>query len=153
MYLAAPSSGSSILGFLGSGGLAVCLTVLLVFGVIGKGRVKLTTGRAGFVALLTGTAYTAAGKIWAHAEQVVEQGWTGLGVGAGGGGPFGEIGIGAASLLLLILMLVAPLNPVRATALFMIAAFTWPAAGDGSVWAIPRQLIGALFMMLGESLA
>lgn len=151
MYLAAPSSGSSIFGFLGSGGLAVCLTVLLVFGVIGKGKIRLTTGRAGFVALLTGSAYTAAGEIWAHAEQFVQQGWTGLGVGAGGG-PFGEIGIGAASLLLLILMLVAPLNPVRASVICLIAAFTWPSAGDGSVWAIPRQLVGALFMMFGERL-
>lgn len=152
MYLAAPSSGSSIFGFIGSGGLAVILTVLLVFGVIGKGKVKLTTGRAGFVAFLAGSAYTAAGEIWSHAEQFVQQGWAGLGVGTGGGA-FGEIGIGAASLVLLILMLVAPLNPVRATYLCLIAAITWPSAGDGSIWAIPRQLVGALFMMLGERVA
>ncbi|MFJ2249426.1 hypothetical protein ACIQGT_40365 [Streptomyces sp. NPDC093108] len=148
MYLAAPNSGAAALGVMGSGGLALCLTALLVFGVIGKGKHKLTTGRAGVVALLAGTAYTAAGKIWDSPQQVVEQGWTGLGVG-GAGGPFGEIGIGAACTLLAILMFVAPLNPVRASVLCMVAAFTWPAAGDGSVWAVPGQFVAALFMMIG----
>lgn len=148
MYLAAPNSGSAVLGFLGSGGLALVLTAALVFGVIGKGRIRLTTGKAGLVAFLAGTAYTAAGKIWAHAEQVVQQGWTGLGVGSGDG-PFGEVGIGAACTLLLILMLMAPLNPVRASALCLIAAFTWPSAGDGAIWAVPGQFVAALFMMFG----
>ncbi|MFD3654352.1 hypothetical protein [Streptomyces sp. NPDC058620] len=148
MYLAAPNSGGAALGFLGSGGVAVCLTALLIFGVIGKGRIKLTTGKAGTVAFLAGTAYTAAGKIWANADEVVRQGWTGLGVGTGDG-PFGEIGIGAASLLLLIIMLTAPLNPVRAAVVSVIAAFTWPTAGDGSVWAVPGQLAAAFFMMIG----
>ncbi|MFJ8863632.1 hypothetical protein ACIRD8_35095 [Streptomyces sp. NPDC102451] len=148
MHLAAPTSAGSVFGFMGSGGLALCLTALLIFGVIGRGKVKLNTFRAGLVALLAGSAYIAAGKIWASPQQVVEQGWTGLGVG-GSGGPFGEIGIGAACALLLILMLVAPLNPVRSAALCLIAAFTWPSAGDGSIWAVPGQFVAALFMMVG----
>jgi len=147
MYVAAPDSGGAVLGVLGSGGLALCLTALLVFGVIGKGKVSFSTGQAGAVAFLAGTAFTAAGKIWDDAEQVVQQGWTGLGV--GGNGPFGEIGIGAASLLLLIIMLTAPLNPVRAAVVSMIAAFTWPATGDGTIWAVPGQLAAAVFMMIG----
>ncbi|MFF3034661.1 hypothetical protein ACFVS7_27080 [Streptomyces rubiginosohelvolus] len=146
--IAAPDSAGSALGFLGSGGLAVCLTVLLIFGVMGKGRLRLTTGRAGIVAFLAGTAYTAAGKIWASPQQVVEQGWTGLGVG-GSGGPFGEFGIGAACLLLALLMLVAPLNPVRAAVLSLVAAFTWPSAGPGSIWDVPGQFTAAVFMMFG----
>ncbi|MFF7012239.1 hypothetical protein ACFY9Y_22185 [Streptomyces fimicarius] len=149
MYsIAAPGSASSVFGFLGSGGLALCLTALLIFGIIGKGKVPLTTFKAGLVALATGTAYSAAGKIWASPQQVVEQGWTGLGVG-GGPGPFGEIGIGAACLLCLILMLVAPLNPVRAAALYLVASFTWPNAGEGSVWDIPGQLLASLFLIFG----
>ncbi|MFF3092289.1 hypothetical protein [Streptomyces cyaneofuscatus] len=148
MYLAAPNSAGGLLGAMGAGGLAICLTVLLIFGVMGKGKVKLNTFRAGLVALLAGSSYTAAGKIWSHAEAVVQQGWTGLGVG-GGDGAFGVVGIGAASTLLVILMLVAPLNPVRAAILCLIAAFTWPAAGDGSIWAVPGQFIAALFTMFG----
>lgn len=148
MYLAAPTSGGAVLGFMGSGGLALCLTALLIFGVIGKGRIRLNTFRAGLVAFLAGSAYIAAGKIWSSPQQVVEQGWTGLGVG-GAAGPFGELGIGAACTLLLILMLVAPLNPVRAAVLGLIAAFTWPSAGDGAIWAAPGQFVAALFMMFG----
>ncbi|MFB6948912.1 hypothetical protein ACFCXP_04685 [Streptomyces niveus] len=149
MYvIAAPNSGGAVLGFMGSGGLALCLTVLLVFGVMGKGRIKLNTGRAGTVAFLAGSSFTAAGKIWASPQQVVEQGWTGLGVG-GAAGPFGEIGIGAACTLLLILMLAAPLNPVRASVLGIVAAFTWPTAGDGAIWAAPSQFVAAVFMMIG----
>lgn len=148
MYLAAPNSAGSVFGFLGSGGLAVCLTVLLIFGVRGKGKITLGAGKAGVVAFLAGSSYTAAGKIWASPQQVVEQGWTGLGVG-GAAGPFGEFGIGAACLLLLLLMLVAPLNPVRAAVLNLIAAFTWPSAGDGAVWGVPGQFVAAIFMMFG----
>ncbi|MEU0522747.1 hypothetical protein [Streptomyces niveus] len=148
MYYAAPDSGGAVLGFMGSGGLALCLTVLLIFGVMGKGRIKLNTGRAGTVAFLAGTAYSAAGKIWDTPEQVVQQGWTGLGVG-GAAGPFGEVYIGAACTLLLILMLTAPLNPVRATALCLVAAFTWPTAGDSAIWAVPTQFVAAVFMMIG----
>ena len=40
MYLAAPDSTGAVFGALGSGGIALCLTALLVFGVIGKGKVK-----------------------------------------------------------------------------------------------------------------
>lgn len=148
MYYAAPDSGGAVLGFMGSGGLALCLTVLLIFGIIGKGRIKLTADRTAIVAFLAGSAYTAAGKIWASPQQVVDQGWTGLGVG-GAGGPFGEIGIGAACTLLLILMLVAPLNPARAAVLFLVASFTWPTAGDGAIWAVPTQFVAAVFMMIG----
>lgn len=148
MYLAAPTSGTAVLGFMGSGGLALCLTALLIFGVMGKGKIKLKTFQAGVVAFLAGSAYVAAGKIWASPQQVVEQGWTGLGVG-GAAGPFGQFGIGAACTLLVILMLVAPLNPTRSTMLSLIAAFTWPSAGDGAIWAVPGQFVAALFMMFG----
>ncbi|MGQ4486877.1 hypothetical protein ACN6LM_003892 [Streptomyces sp. SAS_281] len=148
MYLAVPNSGSAVLGFMGSGGLSLCLTALLVFGVIGKGARRLNTLWAGIIAFAAASAYMAAGKIWRSPQQVVEQGWTGLGVG-GGTGPFGEIGIGAACTLLVILMWVAPLNPTRAAVLGMVAALTWPLAGDGAIWSVPVQFIAAVFMMFG----
>lgn len=148
MYYAAPDSGGAVLGFMGSGGLALCLTALLVFGVIGKGRIKLNADRAGLVAFLAGSSFAAAGKIWESPQQVVEQGWTGLGFG-GAGGPFGEIGMGAACTLLAIILLVAPLNPVRSAVLCMVAAFTWPTAGDGAIWNVPSQFVAAVFMMIG----
>lgn len=148
MYLAAPASAGSFFGSVGAGALAIFLTIVLVFGVIGKGKVKLKTWQAGVVALAAGSSYTAAGKIWTHAETVVQQGWTGVGVG-NNNGPFGDLQMGGASLILAGLMAFAPLNPARAAALCMIAAFTWPAAGDGSIWAVPGQFVAAVFTMFG----
>ncbi|MCR8947146.1 hypothetical protein NW249_34225 [Streptomyces sp. OUCMDZ-4982] len=147
MHLAAPASGGSF-GYLGAGGLALIATAILIFGVIGKGSRKLNTLWAGITAFVAGSAYIAAGKIWASPQQVVEQGWTGLGVG-GAAGPFGEVGIGAACGLLVVLMVFAPLNPTRSAVLSLIAAFTWPMAGVGSIWAVPGQFFAALSMMVG----
>ena len=148
MYFAAPSSTGAIFGALGSGGIALCLTALLVLGVMGKGKIKFAVRGSLVTAFLAGTAYVAAGKLWANPGKITEQGLTGLGVGTGNG-PFGDVGIGAVALLLLIIMLAAPLNPVSAAVVAMIASFVWPAAGDGSVWAAPVQFAAAVLMMLG----
>ncbi|MGW1813297.1 hypothetical protein ACWCQM_06960 [Streptomyces sp. NPDC002125] len=147
MYLAAAASGGTF-DYVGAGGLALIATAILVFGVIGKGSRKLNTLWSGITAFVAGSAYIAAGKIWASPQQVVEQGWTGLGVG-GAAGPLGEVGIGAACGLLVVLMVFAPLNPARAAVLSLVAAFTWPMAGIGSIWAVPGQFFAALSMMVG----
>ncbi|MEV6477637.1 hypothetical protein [Streptomyces sp. NPDC051657] len=147
MYLAAPASGGTF-DYVGAGGLALIATAVLIFGVIGKGSRKLNILWAGIVAFVAGSAYIAAGKIWASPQQVVEQGWTGIGVG-GGAGPFGDVGIGAACGLLVVIMVFAPLNPARSAVLSLIAAFTWPMAGTGSIWAVPNQFFAALSMMVG----
>ncbi|WP_097933741.1 MULTISPECIES: hypothetical protein [unclassified Streptomyces] len=146
-FIAAPTSGGAVLGTLGGGGIALALTALLILGVRGGGRIKLGAGKAGVVAFLAGTSYVAAGKIWANAERVVAQGLTGFGVGSDG--PFGNVGIGAVALLLLIIMVAAPLTAVRAAVVAMIAAFVWPATGDGTIWAIPGQLAAAALMSFG----
>ncbi|MEU5284141.1 hypothetical protein AB0G97_08990 [Streptomyces sp. NPDC020755] len=147
LHIAAPTSGGAVLGSLGGGGIALALTVLLILGVRGGGRIKLDTGKAGVVAFLAGTSYVAAGKIWENAEKVVAQGLTGFGVGSDG--PFGHVGIGAVALILLIIMLAAPLGAKSAATVAMIAAFVWPATGDGTIWAIPGQLAAATLMSFG----
>ncbi|MFD4000866.1 hypothetical protein [Streptomyces rubiginosohelvolus] len=146
-HIAAAASGGTF-DYVGAGGLALIATAILIFGVIGKGSRKLNTLWAGIVAFVAGSAYIAAGKIWASPQQVVEQGWTGIGVG-GGAGPFGDVGIGAACGLLVVIMVFAPLNPARSAVLSLIAAFTWPMAGTGSIWAVPNQFFAALSMMIG----
>lgn len=148
MHLAAPTTSGAVFGVLGSGGLALCLTALLVFGVIGKGKIKFGVRGAIVTAFLAGTAYVAAGQIWANPGKITEQGLTGLGVGSAHG-PFGDVGIGAVALLLLIIMVAAHLTPVTGATVGMIAAFVWPAAGDGSVWAAPVQFAAAVLMMAG----
>ncbi|MFG3426162.1 hypothetical protein [Streptomyces californicus] len=145
--IAAPTSGGAVLGSLGGGGIALALTALLILGVRGGGRIKFGAGKAGVCAFLAGTSYVAAGKIWENAERVVAQGLTGFGVGSDG--PFGHVGIGAVALLLLIIMLAAPLNAKTAAGVSLIAAFVWPATGDGTIWAIPGQLAAAALMSFG----
>jgi len=122
--------------------------VFLVLGVKGKGRVKLRDNPAMVVAFLAGTAFHAAGQVWAHPERITAQGLTGLGVG-GGGGPFGDVQIGAVALILLIIMLCAPMTPMFGAALGLIAAFVWPAAGSAAIWAVPSELGAAGLMMIG----
>lgn len=146
--ITAAANGETIFGPVGAGGLALALTALLFFGVKGKGKVKFGTRAAGIVAFLAGTSYSAAGKIWTNPEAITSQGLTGFGVGTGGG-PLGNVGIGAIALLLFILMLTAPLNPVTAAVLGMISAFVFPAAGAGSIFAVPCQFAAAVLIIGG----
>lgn len=147
--LAATSTNGAIFGGLGAGGLALALTVLLVLGVKGKGRVSLKDNPAMVVGFLSSTAFHAAGQVWSHPERITAQGLTGLGVGSGGG-PFGNVGIGAVALIILIVMLCAPLSPAFGAGLGLIAGFVWPAAGAASIWAVPSELGAAGLMMIGS---
>ncbi|WP_330349600.1 hypothetical protein [Streptomyces sp. NBC_00582] len=141
-------TGETVFGPVGAGGLALALSVLLFFGVKGKGKVKFGTRAAGIVAFLAGTSYAAAGQIWANPERVTSQGLTGFGVGTGGG-PLGNVGIGAVALVLFFLMLTAPQNPVTSAVLGMISAFVFPAAGDGSIFAVPVEFASAVLIIGG----
>lgn len=146
MYLAAPDGAA--FGALGAGGLALALTLFLVLGVRGEGRVKLKDNPAMICGFVASTAFTAAGSIWSNPEKITSQGLTGLGVGSGSG-PFGNVGIGAVALVLLILMMCWKMSPLRGAILGLVAGIVWPAAGTGTVWAIPSELGAAILMMVG----
>jgi hypothetical protein len=145
--LAAPTG--AIFGGLGAGGLALAFAVLLILGVRGKGKVRLKDNPAMIVAFLAGTAFSAAGQVWANPEKLVGQGLMGLGVGQGSSGPFGDVQLGAVALIILIVMLCASMTPVLGAALGLIAAVVWPATGDGTLWAIPCELAIAGLAMVG----
>ncbi|WP_181785343.1 hypothetical protein [Streptomyces phytophilus] len=146
MYLA--QADGAAFGALGAGGLALALTVLLVLGVRGQGRVRLRENPALICGFIAGTAFSAAGAIWSNPERLTQQGLTGLGVGSESG-PFGNVGVGAVSLILLILMLCWKLTPVRGAGLGLVAAVVWPLAGSSAVWALPVELAAASLMMIG----
>lgn len=146
MNLAAPDTGAAVFGSIGAGGLALALTVLLVLGCRGRGKIRLETGKAKLVGFAAGTAYMAAGAVWANPEKFTQQSLAGLGVGQSGG-PFGTIGMGAIALLLLIIMYFAPLKPGRAGILCILAAIVWATAGG--LWALPGDLVGTAFVALG----
>lgn len=146
MYLAAADGAA--LGALGAGGMALAMTVLLVLGVKGKGKVKLKDNPAMICGFVASTAFAAAGAIWTRPEQITSQGLTGLGVGTGHG-PFGNVGLGAVSLILLIVMMCWELTPLRGAILGLLAGIVWPAAGDATLWAIPSELGAAVLLMVG----
>lgn len=145
MYLA--QADGAAFGALGAGGLALALAVALVLGVRGQGKIRLRDNSAMILAFIAGTAFSAAGAIWANPERITRQGLSGLGV--GGSGPFGNVGMGAVALLLLILMLGLRLTPARGAALGLVAAVVWPLAGSATVWALPCELAAASLMMIG----
>lgn len=147
MYLAVSTTGPA-LGALGAGGIALALTVFLILGVKGQGKVKLKDNPAILTAFLAGTSFHAAGAIWGHADQITRQGLTGLGIG-NGHSVLGNIGIALPSLLVLIFMLCWRLNPARGAALGLIAALVWPLAGAGSIFAAPSELAAGVLLMIG----
>jgi hypothetical protein len=146
VYLAAADGAA--FGALGAGGLAFALALFLVLGVKGQGRVKLKDNPAMICGFVASTAFSAAGSIWANPEKITSQGLTGLGVGQGSG-PFGNVGIGAVALVLLILMMCWKMTPLRGAILGLIAGIVWPAAGNGTIWAMPSELGAAVLMMVG----
>jgi hypothetical protein len=147
MYIAASANGAA-LGALGTGGIALAAAIFLVLGVRGDGKVKLKDNPAMITAFIAGTAFTAAGAIWANSERITKQGLSGLGVG-NANGVFGDVRLGAVALVLLILMLCWKQTPVRGAALGLIASVVWPAAGDGTLWAVPSELAAGALMMVG----
>ncbi|WP_432247695.1 hypothetical protein ACRAR1_07040 [Streptomyces sanyensis] len=145
--VAAP--GGAVFGAIGAGGLALVFAVMLVLGIQGKGRIRLTASPACYLAFTAATAFSAAGQMWSSPEQVVGQGLMGLGVGQGPNGPFGNVGIGAVCLLIVVVFLFASLSPLLGATLGLIAGFVFPAAGTGAVWQIPVQLAKALLASVG----
>ncbi|MFF2522448.1 hypothetical protein [Streptomyces liangshanensis] len=147
MYLAA-SADNAALGAMGAGGISLVLTVFLILGVKGEGKVRLKDNPAMITAFLAGTSFSAAGQIWAHPERLTAQGLSGIGVGTGTG-VLGNVGVAAIAALLLVLMLCWKLTPTRGAWLALISAFVWPTAGPGSIWAAPGEFALGILAMLG----
>lgn len=142
MITAAPAStGGQLLGSLGAGGLALALTVLLILGIKGKGKRKLSSTAAMVIAFVAGTMYAGAGGIWAWPAQLISQGLLGVGVGRGDG-PFGEVGMGAIATIIAVVIWFAGLRPARSAIVGIIAATVWAAAGG--IWIVPSEVVATV---------
>ncbi|MFI2078549.1 hypothetical protein [Streptomyces triculaminicus] len=136
--------GGRLLGSVGSGGVALALTGVLVAGIRepkggdggkkSKIRKKLTSGQAQWTGVAAGTLYTTAGSIWA-ASGNVSDGFARLFTSGG----FGAVGPGAVSLLLAGIMYFRELAPGRAAFTGIIAAGVWAQAGG--IWGLPEALV------------
>ncbi|MBM9621014.1 hypothetical protein [Streptomyces zhihengii] len=61
---------AAVFGTVGAGGVALVLSLALVLGVRGGGRVKLTASPATYLAFVASTSFAAAGQMWTQPEQL-----------------------------------------------------------------------------------
>lgn len=143
--------GGRIVGFVGSGGIALGLTTVLIAGIRepkgtgaaaaggapskkGKIRKKLTSDQAQWTGLAAGTFYMVAGSIWVVGDQLSD---AFAGIVTGGG--FGEAGPGAAAALLAAIMYFREPTPGKSALLGILSAGVWASAGG--IWGVPQALI------------
>ncbi|MGC5401880.1 hypothetical protein ACPXCP_39840 [Streptomyces sp. DT20] len=147
--LAAGFEGGKILGSVGSGGLAIGLTAVLVAGIRepkkgGKVRRKLSGTEASIVGVVAGTAYMAAGSIWTTGKDVSDA-FAAMFT----QGDFGSAGLGAVSLFCAALMYFREMRPSFAALTGIVAAGVWAQAGG--VWGLPQSVILTTAGALGAS--
>jgi hypothetical protein len=147
--------GGRILGSVGSGGIAMALTAILVAGIRepkgggggaapGKGgggggkksriRRRLTSDQAQWTGVIAGTLYMAAGSIWTIGKNLSDA-YAGLITNGG----WGQAGMGAAALILAAIMYFIELAPGKAAITGILAAGVWAQAGG--IWGLPQALI------------
>ncbi|MEU3978421.1 hypothetical protein [Streptomyces bacillaris] len=141
--------GGKILGSVGSGGLALGLTAVLVAGIRepkkgGKVRRKLSPTEATVVGVAAGTAYMAAGSIWTTGGDL-SQAFSSVFT----GGAFGSAGLGAVSLFLAAIMYFREMRPSFAALTGIVAAGVWAKAGG--IWGLPESVILTTAGALGVS--
>ncbi|KAB7850349.1 hypothetical protein FRZ00_05990 [Streptomyces mobaraensis] len=132
-----------LLGSVGSGGVALALTGVLITGIrepkggggkTSKIRKRLTSDQAQWTGVAAGTCYITAGSIWT-ASGSVSDAFARLFT----SGAFGTVGLGAVSALLAGLMYFRELAPARAAVTGIIAAGVWAQAGG--IWGLPEALV------------
>lgn len=147
--LAAGIEGGKILGSVGSGGLAIGLTAVLVAGIRepkkgGKVRRKLSPTEASVVGVTAGTAYMAAGSIWTAGGDL-SNAFSSVFT----DGNFGVTGMGGVSLLLAALLYFREMRPGFAALTGIVAAGVWAQAGG--IWGLPESVILTTAGALGAS--
>ncbi|MFD7718996.1 hypothetical protein [Streptomyces sp. NPDC059814] len=147
--LAAGIEGGKILGSVGSGGLAIGLTAVLVAGIRepkkgGKVRRKLSPTEASVVGVTAGTFYMAAGSIWTTGGDLSDA-FSSVFT----GGAFGAAGLGGVSLFLAAVMYFREMRPGFAALTGIVAAGVWAQAGG--IWGLPQSVLLTTAGALGVS--
>ncbi|WP_217231338.1 hypothetical protein [Streptomyces anulatus] len=124
--LAAPSAGTQLLGSVGAGGAALVMTVILILGIRGKGKIHLTHDSAVITGFIAGQLYAMAGGVWTAPgnmsdglAQAVQQGF----------GSGGNVGMGAIALCMGVIAYGSRLKPFPASVLGILTAPIFAAAG------------------------
>lgn len=140
--------GGKLLGSVGSGGIALVLTGVMVAGIRdpknGKIRRKLTSTQATVIGVAAGTCYAAAGSIWQASgdlSNALASVFT--------SGAFGTAGLGAVSALLAGWMYFREAKPGAAAITGVLAAGVWSQAGG--IWGLPEALVMTTAGALGAA--
>ncbi|MGW1980823.1 hypothetical protein [Streptomyces sp. NPDC001889] len=132
-------TGGKVLGSIGTGGLALVMTGVLVGGIrepkgTSKIRYRLTSTQASLIGCAAGTCYAAAGSIWT-ASGDLSTAFASIFT----GGAFGTAGLGAVSALLAALLYFREMAPGRAALVSILAAGVWAQAGG--IWGLPKSVV------------
>lgn len=145
--MAAPAlAGGHILGSVGVGGAALAVTVILVLGIRGKGKHKLTHEQAGVLGFVAGTLYVSAGQIWADAGSFTN---AVTGTISGPNGVFGDAGQGAVALVISAWFWLGKPRPGKGALQGIAAATVFGTAGG--IWGIAPALVRTILAHLGIS--
>lgn len=135
---------STAVGPLSATALALVTSVVLVLGVVGKGKKKLASGPAQLVGLFAELAFLRAGSFWhdvGGAFQSIPQGLA-------NSTELGAPGMGAICLLFIVLSLFARIVPVTGALLGLMLGGAFQAA-DGSIWHALVSILTIPFGLLG----
>lgn len=142
----AAGTGATFFGGLGTGGLALVLTVALVLGTRKKNaEVTYSKGLALFLGLAAGVVWAGAGQVWGMPDDVVLSALQSAGVGRANG-PLGNVGMPAIALVLVLIAYMMKLKPRTAGVTGVIMATTFASAGGA--WAIVASTVGGFFVGL-----
>ncbi|MEV0778882.1 hypothetical protein [Streptomyces sp. NPDC050428] len=139
---------NTFLGGLGTGGLALVLTVLLVLGTKQKGveaERRLSKMQALVVGLAAGTVWTAAGQVWGMPNAFVLDALSALGVGKTNS-PLGDVQMPAVAVVLAIIVYIIKLDPRTSGVTGVIMASVFASAGGG--WTMVSGWVGDFFLGL-----
>lgn len=140
----AAGDASPIFGVIGTGGISIVLTLLLIAGIKGKGDLKLNRFGAYAVGFVAGTFYAIAGVFWASASTAsgsvmksVTEGTT-----------MGTVGAGAVAISVLVILYGFKIWPSVGGMLGVFSATVFGTAGG--IWAVPASLVmGPIAGVLG----
>lgn len=145
LTLAAPQlTADHILGTLGLGGAALAATVILLLGVRGRGKVKLSHEAAGFIGFVAGTLYIAAGQIWEAPGALTESLTNTI---TGPDGIFGNAGQGAVALAIAAWFWMGKPRPGKGALQGIAAATIFGTAGG--LWGIFPTMVLTVLGHLG----
>jgi hypothetical protein len=142
LHLAAATTGTAtlssghVLGSLGTGGIALVLTALLILGVRNKSKHKMSHEHAGIIGFIAGTLYLAAGQLWSAAGSLTDSLASTV---TGPDGPLGNVGLGAVALVLFLWWWLGHPRPGKAALLGIASGSLFAAAGG--IWGIASAMI------------